>query len=380
MPGLEPVAVVMAGGEGRRLWPASSINLPKQFLRLLGGNSLLEQTVGRLNGLISLDRVLVVTGEAHVTRTLEHLPGLSPENLIAEPFSRNTAPALALAAVNIRERFGDVPVVALPADHYVSDPSAFREALAEAIELVRNFDGLVAFGVRPARPETAYGYIEMGDELRLGAVARAGDHPRLYRVARFHEKPAAARARRYVLSGRYLWNAGLFVWRNESFLKELATHQPSMAARFEALGAGPRTDDYRRRLAEGYTGLQPLSVDYAVMEKTSNLVVMVAPFVWDDLGSWEALGRHLPKDAAGNVVVADQTPGCVTLENCVGCLVYSDGHPVALTGARDLIVAVTSEGALVVPRGRGFDIGPLVDRATSFRRPDRPQGLSSRGR
>ncbi len=351
------VAVIMAGGEGRRFWPASTLDMPKQFLRLLGGQSLLQRTVERLKDLISEGRVLVVTSERHAATTLSHLPDLPAQNVVTEPLPRSTAPAVALAALHIRHRFGDVPVAVLPADHWVGDLPAFRTALERALDHCQTFDGLITFGVRPTRPETGYGYIEVGPEADEG----------FHQVVRFVEKPDPDEARALSTSGTHLWNSGMFVWRNDVFLSELETHQPVVARALGALSPHLQTEEYPERLREAYRDLHPLSLDYGLMERSRNLRVLPVDFQWDDIGSWAALARHLEPDPEGNFVGGQ---GAVLVE-CRNCIVYSEDHTVRVLAANDLVIAATGNGILVCRLDRAGDIKRVLD-ACEATRPSAP--------
>lgn len=347
MPEAKVVVVIIAGGEGKRFWPLSSADRPKQFLRLFGPRSLLQETAARLQGLVEPSRLLVATGLAYARLTREHLPELPADNVVCEPVPRNTAPALALAAIHIRRRFGDVPVVVLPADHHVADAAALRAVLVSAVEHCRSFGGLLTFGIRPTRPETGYGYIQIGRPEGGG----------FYQVARFKEKPSLAEARELVKSGEYLWNSGMFVWRNECFLSELARHQPAMASRFEALAGRLGSGDYATRLADCYAELEPISVDHAVLERSTNARVMVVDLAWDDVGSWTALARHHEPDGSGNVVIG----GEVKLADCRDCIVCAGDRPVGVVGVDNLVIAAGETGVLVCDRHRSGEVRELAD-------------------
>lgn len=349
----EPVAVIMAGGEGKRFWPASSQGLPKQFLRLFGGESLIQETFRRLAGLVTSERVLVATGEAYRSLTLEHLPDLPPENVLCEPIPRNTAPALALAGLHIRRRFGDVPVLVLPADHFIQDTCEFQKAARNALETCRTADALVTFGIAPTRPETGYGYMELGPH----------DGGNLYGVARFVEKPPVEEAIHLFSSGRYLWNSGMFAWRNEVFLSELARYQPVLARAFASLESAMGTDAYAGRLRACLEDLPSISVDYAVMELSHRLRVLRVDFAWDDVGSWLALERLHPSDSRGNVALGEVT----FLEDSTNCIVYGDGYPVGLLGVQDLVVAASDQGILVAGKEHVSGLKSFVDKLAGLR-------------
>jgi len=357
------VAVILAGGEGRRFWPVSTPEVPKQFLRLFGNRSLLQETVERLKGLIPEDRILVATSENHAATILCHLPALPAENIIIEPMPCNTAAGAALSALHIRRRFGDVPVAVLPSDHWIGDPAGFRTALGRALSHCRTFAGLITFGVRPTRPETGYGYIEVGPEAENG----------FHRVVRFIEKPGPEEARMLSASGAHLWNTGMFVWRNEVFLSELRTHQPAMARAFSALFPQLGSEEYPRRLRDTFQRLEPVSLDHGVMERSRNLRVLPVDFEWDDVGSWAALARHLEPDRDGNIVLGE---GAVVV-GCRNCVVYSQGQTVGVVAARDLVVAAAKSGILVAPLERSGDIKGMLDALGAARRPQRKQGPPS---
>lgn len=355
----EPVAVILAGGEGRRFWPASTAERPKQFLRLLSERSLLRQTADRLQGFVRPERILVVTSEAYARLTLEHLSYLVEENLLLEPEPRNTAPALALAAGHIRSRFGNPPVMVLPADHYITDPAALQSALGKAVELCRAFEGLVTMGITPTRPETGYGYIRLG----------AREEGPVYRVAKFVEKPTLERARAYLASGGYLWNSGIFVWRNEVFLGELARHHPRVAACFGALAGDLGTPVFAERLKECYRELAPASVDKAVLERSTKLKVLAVGFAWDDVGTWAALTRHGQLDGKGNVVVGETAEAV----DCEDCIIYSRTLPLRVIGVAHLVVAADGEGVLVCAKDRSSEAAPpAVGRWVRRLRPQSP--------
>jgi len=338
----------MAGGQGKRFWPASTETIPKQFLRLFGERTLLQQTVDRLKTLVAPARTLVLTNHIYAEAVAAQLPSLPAENILVEPAPRNTAPALALAGLHIRRRFRDVPVVVLPADHYVGDIDRFQTALSRALDGVRDWEGLITFGVRPTRPETAYGYIELGSPV-------AGE---LHQVARFKEKPSLEEAERLLADGRHLWNSGMFAWRNECFMAELARHQPHLAVHFEELDKAIGTPMYAARLRECFARVEAISIDYALIERTPNLRVLKVDFPWDDLGSWASLARHRETDTSGNVVLGD----AIVCGDSQDCLVYSDGRPIVTLGVRNLVVASTHEGVLVCSRDRCGEIAPLVER------------------
>lgn len=342
----------MAGGQGERFWPASRRSLPKQFLPILDGRSPLQETVARLDPLIPLEQTYVVTTEAYAERVREQLPGLPAENLILEPVGRNTAACIALASVVMGERLGpDAIMAVLPADHWVRPVDAFQQVLAGAFQAAREGDWLVTLGIRPSRPETGYGYIRHGSERRFfeGTLA----HP----VEAFVEKPDRERAQRYLADGRYLWNSGIFVWRIRVIREQLRRHLPEIHAPLDALAPQVDTPVFWREVKKVYPRLPAISIDYGVMERAGRILVFPSSFAWDDLGSWPALARVFPTDAAGNL-----TRGKVVLEDVGGSIIQSGGKLIAALGVRDLVVVETEDAILVCDRGRAQELRRLVGR------------------
>ncbi|MFB6160381.1 MAG: mannose-1-phosphate guanylyltransferase [Haloferacaceae archaeon] len=321
------VAVVLAGGVGTRLYPASRPDRPKQFRSFDGGPSLLARTVDRLG---FADAVVVVTRPSLAAGARERVPDV---DLLVEPSPKDSGPALAYATHRVAERHDDPVVLALPSDHAVGDAAAFRESMRAGARVAARRDALVAFGVEPTRPDTGYGYVEPGPD--------RGDHRDL---ASFHEKPDAATAERYLDRG-YLWNAGIFAWTPTAF--RAAARDSPLAPLVDALDRGDP--------AAGYAAVDPVSVDYAVMERATDAAVVPVDFPWDDLGTWDAVGRAYGEDADGNVALAPSTALDAT-----GNVVASDGTHVSLVGVDDLVVAAYDDRVLVVPREEAGRVRDLV--------------------
>ncbi len=341
--------VVMAGGGGTRLWPVSRPDRPKQLMSLTGGRSLLAETVRRALLLAPRDRILVVTRRDQVEASLTSVPDLGRERFLAEPVGRNTAACIGLAAVFLRHRDPEAVLAVLPADHYILDAQGFAQVARDA--LARAAQGpIVTLGIRPDRPETGYGYIEMGDLVDEAT----GSH----RAVRFVEKPDLATAQRYLDAGRFLWNSGMFFMRADRILAEMERSMPKLRealARLEAaLGKGREIFD--RALEEIYPGLESISIDYGVMEKVSDMEVIPADFGWNDVGSWAALPKILEGDGGGNVTV-----GRVVALDDTGCVIYNDeARPVAVVGMRDVIVVSSKAGVLVIPKDRAQEVRRVV--------------------
>jgi mannose-1-phosphate guanylyltransferase len=339
-------AVIMAGGSGERFWPLSTPDSPKQFLRLLGGKTLLGRTVERIEPLIPIDRQIVVACEAHVARIHEELPELPAANLICEPVGRNTAACIGLASLFLERRDPDAIAVVFPADHHIEETSTFCASLERAVTLAQEKRGTVVIGVRPDRPDTGYGYMQIGSEMLQD----------IYPVLRFREKPDAETARHFVAAGDYFWNTGIFIWQNRTLQQLLKTHLPAHWSGLEQIRSALGTPMYADVLATVYSTLEKVSVDYGVLEAAENIWMVHGRFGWDDLGSWTALERILAADEAKNVVVGRHV-GLDTSH----CIIYGQGEKVVATiGLQDLIIAETEHGLLICPKSRLQDIRHLV--------------------
>ncbi len=338
--------VIMAGGSGTRFWPLSRKARPKQFLPLASKNPLITDTVGRLKGLASVKDTVVVCGPLHARQAARLVKGLPKKNLLVEPVARNTAPAIALAALHVAAKDPHGVLVVLPSDHHVADVKGFQKTLAEAAQVAeRGF--LVTLGIKPHRAETGYGYIHVGDTLEGGGR----------RVRAFREKPDADTARRYVDSGEYLWNAGIFLFRADIILQAFAEHMPDMARGLEALrkAVGKRT--YASVLKRVFPKLPSVSIDYGVMEKATNIAVLPGDFGWSDVGSFAAIPEVRPTDAHGNVVSGAEA----VVVDCQGCVVLGDKRPLTVVGLTDMVVVDSGDAVLVVPRDKSQDVRKIVD-------------------
>lgn len=257
--------MILAGGAGTRLYPLSSEENPKQFLKLFNGRSLLQKTFDRLTPLIERDAIFVSTNDRYRAKCFEHLPGMSPENVITEPARRNTGPAIALCTFAIERRFGECTVAFLASDHYIGDEAEFIRVLDRAFAHAESHDDLVAIGIEPTEPNTGFGYLELGEEIAPGVV----------RLRRFTEKPSRERAEEFLRSGNYAWNASMFVWRTSVFRRELERAAPEIA----------------KITLENYETMPSISIDYALMEKASSVATVRGEFGWSDVGSFEALEK-----------------------------------------------------------------------------------------
>ncbi len=329
-------AVLLAGGSGTRFWPLSTPRNPKQLLPLSGAASSAEESVDRLNGLIPRERILVVTGQTIARRLQDslHLPG---ENILVEPAPASTAPALIWATWEAQRRDPDADVLSLHADWAVADPAGFRRTADLALNTARAHDRLVTVGIVPSRPETGYGYIVPGSH--LDASSRT--------VARFSEKPDAATALDLMANGA-LWNSGLFAWTARRLFDEIAAHTPEVSPALAKLRANDVPGFFR--------AVTPISIDVGLLERSSAVAVVTGDFSWDDVGTWAALARVRPKDGSGNIVV-----GKAFLRDSRDCIVWSDGEPIVLFGAQDLVVVHAHGRILIMPTDRAPDMKLLLD-------------------
>ena len=332
-------AVILAGGSGTRFWPLSTPERPKQLLPLGGDRPLLSQAVRRLEGLVPPDRILILTGPFLVERVTALVPEVPAAQVLAEPRSASTAPALVWGAHWIARRDPDAQMLSLHADWAVGDDAAFRTTAARALAVAREHDVLVTVGVKPTRAESAYGYIVPGRP--LGPFAR--------RVQRFVEKPTAARAAE-LKRRKALWNTGLFAWGVERFLTEVSAHARELRAGLPALSSGD--------VAGFFAAVTPAPVDIAVLERSKRLAVVAGTFTWDDIGSWDALFRIRTPDSQGNVAVGNITIG----DDVRRCVLWSESEHLAVSGITDLVVVRANGHTLVMPTGRADRLKALVQR------------------
>lgn len=345
---LPKLAVVMAGGRGTRFWPRSRAALPKQFLPITGPETLLVETVRRLEASFGLEHIFVLTTEDLADETRRQLPELPPENVLLEPEGRNTAPCLALCLVALERRFPQGGVMAvLSADHWIGETEAYLADLDLALEHAEDRGDLVVFGIPPTSPETGYGYIESEG---VGPVRR---------VVAFREKPPHEVALQYLASGRHTWNAGMFVWTLKDFRAGLAAHAPELLGPLDAWNGDALT------LASAYGQLPKLPIDIALMEKATNVAMVPARFRWSDVGSWPAALAFQAKDAAGNIAQGD-----ALLIDTKDTAVFGGKRLVATAGVEGLIIVDAEDALLVTHRDRAQGVKEIVERLRAEGRGD----------
>ncbi len=358
MTALPVTPVILSGGSGTRLWPASRSLHPKQFLPLAGNRTMIQETALRVRG-ADFAPPLMICNEEHRFILAEQLRTIQvePAAILLEPVGRNTAPAIALAALKAMEGGGDPLLLVMPSDHVVADVEAFRQSVVSAMVPARE-GALVTFGVRPDRPETGYGYIRMGLPLTEGGAA--------HHVDRFVEKPDASTAATYLAEGCYLWNSGIFLFAASTYVAELERQAPAILAACRTALMGATTDlTFCRVARDAFAASPSVSIDYAVMEKTERAIVLPVDIGWNDVGAWSALWDIGAKDKAGNVGIGD-----VLLHDCRNSYIRTEGRLVAVAGLSDVVVVASDDAVLVAHRDCAQDIKAIVDRLKEARRPE----------
>ncbi|HEX2189109.1 MAG TPA: sugar phosphate nucleotidyltransferase [Longimicrobiaceae bacterium] len=349
--------VILAGGVGSRFWPVSTPARPKQILPLASEQPLIRDTVERILPLVPQDRLRILTGAHLAEPILRAVPGLEPGNFLLEPRAAGTAPVLAWAAAELERRDPDAVMVSLHADHVIHPAERFRQLIADAAELAAEHGRLFTIGAVPGRPETGYGYIRLGGALAEREPPREG-RATGYEVAEFVEKPDRATAERYLESGEYLWNTGLFVWRAADLLDQLERHTPELAELVPILREGG-TEEFFSRAAT-------LSIDEGLLERSDRVGVVRATFDWDDVGAWDAVYRTRPADEHGNVTLGEAYP-----VESRGTALYADDGPIVAFGVEDLIVVRTAGVTFVAHRDRAPELKSLLAQL--------PEGLRTLG-
>lgn len=343
-------AVIMAGGAGTRFWPLSRRRHPKQLLDLVGGASLIRQTVDRIRPRVPPERTIVVTGAEHAEGLRAEIPEIPRENLLVEPVGRGTAAAIGLATVVVRARDAQASLAVLPSDHYIRDQDGFLKAVEAARDVASEGDYLLTLGMKPTAPETGYGYIRVGERLRV-----VRDHP-VHRVDRFIEKPDRARAEAYVADGRYLWNGGMFVWRVDTILEAIRQHLPETFEGIAEIGLALSAGDFMEAVRRVYFRLPDVSIDTGVLEKAGNVLVLPTEVGWHDVGSWAALEDLLPRRDGDNVGIGEHVA-----VDTRGCIVYSPGKVVATVGVEDLVIVETEDALLVCRKDQVQELRRVIE-------------------
>lgn len=333
-------AVIMAGGSGTRFWPESRRARPKQFLALSGERSLLQETADRCRPLIATDQMWVVTNAAYVGQTRAQLPELPPEQILAEPCARNTAPCIGLAAAAVLRRDPDARLLVMPADHVITPAAVFRECVTVAEHVLTTHPGAsVLFGAHPTYPATGFGYIEQGPVV-------SDTEGRVFEVPRFREKPSRELAESFLAAGNYLWNCGIFMWHAATVRRLLAEFQPAVERQLKRLDEATTHAEWTARLKAEFPQMPSISIDHGVLEQASEVYVLPASFGWDDVGSWQALARLRGSDAEGNTLDGV----CAPVATRGSILRSTPEHLIATFGIDNLVVVHTPDATLVTRR------------------------------
>ena len=338
-------AVIMAGGRGERFWPKSRNNRPKQFLSLTSdGETMIQKTVKRLSPLVSAEDIFIVTNQAYADLVNDQLPDVPRENILCEPCARNTAPCIAFAAAIIQKKYGDAMMLVLPSDHLIGYENIYIKTLQTAIRTAEEGNNLVTIGITPAYPETGYGYINFGKE--------AGD---AYEVERFVEKPDLPTAKKYLASGKYLWNSGMFVWKASAIMYNMKQFMPEIHDGAVRIGDSYGTDSYEETLIKEFTAFTSESVDFGIMEKASDIYTIPGSFGWDDVGSWLAVERINETDDKKNYFDGDVI--AVDSERTTVC---GGKRLVAAIGTRDIVIVDTDDVLLVCSKNNTQDVKKVI--------------------
>lgn len=341
--------VIMAGGKGTRFWPRSRAAIPKQLLDIISDRTMIQETFQRVLPLVTPENILVVTNTDHADHIAEQLPAIPKANIIAEPFGRNTAACICLAATRILSQGNDDAMLVLPADHYILDEQKFRACLQHAGEAALASDALITIGIVPRSPETGYGYIQYGNENLSGYID-------VFKTERFHEKPDLKTAEGFVKQKNFLWNSGMFIWKASVIMHEFQKFMPELHNSMVPLKNCWQLPDIKERIINVYEKLPSLSIDYGVMEKAQNVYVIKGDFGWNDIGTWSAIYETGQKDRQGNI-----TRGEVLAIETHNSFVFSQDKLVALVGLQDIIVVESGDAILVCSRDKAQDVKKIVD-------------------
>ena len=349
-------AVILAGGGGTRLWPKSRNKTPKQFLKLAGSNTMAQLSAARVAKIIPWERIIVVTNKAYIDDIKEQLPQVPAMNIIAEPEKRDTALAMLTGALFAKSLDPQAVVMNQASDHVIVDETEFIHVMRAALDVAAQREHLVTVGIMPTRPDTGFGYIKIGEQMR-----KLDRQLPLFRVDSFTEKPNAATAQAFLSTGKYFWNANMYVWSVETLEKAFAQHMPEMFELAKPL-TQQKGDAFHAALTDVYAKAESISIDYAISEKADNLVLIPGDFGWNDVGDWKVVYELGQKDLAGNVVTSDSDEKHALVINSHNNLIHTSRRLVSMIGIDDMIVVDTPEILMIVPKSKSQDVKKLVER------------------
>jgi len=344
---MDVFAVIMAGGIGSRFWPRSKEKTPKQLLKIFGEKTMIQDTVSRLNGIVKKENIFIITNKVQKPEIEEQLKNIPKENIIDEPFGRNTAACIGLASIIIESKSKDGVMIVLPADHILKDMDEFHETLKTSVDFAYKSKGLVTIGIKPTRPETGYGYIQI-DERTVSE--------NIFKVYTFAEKPNYATAVRFLESGDFFWNSGMFIWRADSILEEIKLYLPDLYEGLENIKKDIGSTNFESTVYNVYGMLRNISIDYGIMEKSQKVYLTKGEFSWSDVGSWEEVYQLSEKNSDGNASV-----GNIFTEMTVDSYIYSPDKFAAIIGVENLIVINTKDALLICRRDKTQEVKKVVD-------------------
>ncbi|MHC1749533.1 MAG: mannose-1-phosphate guanylyltransferase/mannose-6-phosphate isomerase [Cellulosilyticaceae bacterium] len=348
---MEVTAVIMAGGKGERFWPASRKELPKQFLSLTAdGKTMIQHTVARLESLVNIDDVFVVTNKDYRDLVLKQLPDIPKENILLEPMAKNTAPCIGLAAVHVKQKYEDAVMLVLPSDHLIKYNEIYVDTLKAAIEVASEDENMLTIGITPSYPETGYGYINFGKD------AEDIKKSNIYKVKRFVEKPNLETAKEYLTSGKYLWNSGMFVWKASTILNNFKTLLPDTYKGLQRIQLAIGAENEQSVLETEFSQFEAESIDYGIMERATNIYTIPGSFGWDDVGSWLALERINKTNDSGNVV-----DGNVITIDTKNSIIQAKNKLIATIGVEDIIVVDTEDAILICDKEHTQDVKKVIE-------------------
>lgn len=348
---MKNVVVIMAGGKGERFWPMSRTNMPKQFLKLTDSPlTMIQLTVNRVLPLVNIDDIFIVTNEKYKGLMYEQLPDIKKENILFEPFGKNTAPCIGLATSVIKKRYGDANVIVLASDHIIKNETIYLNNLELAIKYA-NMGHIVTLGIIPEHIETGYGYIKLSD--------RVSENDLVYQVEKFVEKPDYETAKEYCNSGNYLWNSGMFIWKNSLMFESFKKYMPELYENIEKIYNAVDTINYDKVVLEEYSKMQSESIDYGIMEKSDNIYVIPGNFGWDDVGSWLSVERLKNVDSDNNIfdgnIVSYDSNNNIVINN-------SNKKIMALVGVENMVLINTEDAILVMNKDSSQDIKKMLEK------------------
>jgi len=344
---MKTYAIVMAGGVGSRFWPRSREKMPKQLLKIFGENTMIQDTIKRIKKLIPDENIFIVTNKTQKEEIKKQLPEIPGGNIIVEPFGRNTAACIGLASIIINNFHPDAVTVVLPSDHIIRDVDAFTNILQKAVDFAYKSRGLVTIGIQPTRPETGYGYIQR-EEKEI--------EENIFKVKTFAEKPNYQTAEKFLESGDFLWNSGMFIWRVDVILEEIKNYMPDLYEGLEKLQKHLLKDDFQKQVELVYGMLRSISIDYGVMEKSKRVYVIRSTFGWSDVGSWEEVYQLSHKDENGNSI-----HGNCFIDDVKNSYIHSEEKFTAVLGLENLIIINTDDALLVANRTHSQDVRKVVE-------------------